>query len=66
MARTSMANPSKYHLPPAEPSSHREEVEEGAEEVSEVVVVVAAAAAEDLTLTLREETGPAPTALVAT
>lgn len=65
MARSSMANPSKYHLPLAELSSHREEgvaaVEEGGEEeVSEVVVVV------DPALTLREETGPVPTALVET
>lgn len=28
-----MANPSKYHLPPAELSLHKEEVEEGDEEV---------------------------------
>lgn len=60
-----MANPSKYHLPLAERSSHREvEAEEGdeeEEEVSEVVVVE-----EDPTLTSREETGPAPTALAAT
>lgn len=61
MARSSRANPSKYHLPPAELSSHREEeVEEAGEEVSEVVVV------EALTLTLREETGRVPTALAAT
>ena len=66
MARSSVGNPSKYHLPPAELSSHREEeelVEEGdEEEVLEVAVVVV----EDPTLTLKEETGPAPTAPVAT
>ena len=55
-----------YHSPPVELSSHREEVaaevvDEGAVEVVSEVVV-----AEDPILTLREETGPAPTALVAT
>lgn len=64
-ARNSAANPSGCRLPPAEPSSHREEAEEGGEEeVSKVVVVVVVV--EDPTLTLREETGPVPTALVAT
>lgn len=70
MERSSMASQSRYHLPPAELSSHSEEAaweeeEEEAEgvdeEVSEVVVVVEAP-----TLTLREEIGPAQTALVAT
>jgi len=63
MARSSRANPSKYHLPPAELSSHREEeevVEEAGEEVSEVVAVEAP------TLTSREETGRVPTALAGT
>jgi len=44
MVKISTANKSKYHLPLAELSSHREEVDEGGE-VSEVVVV------EDPTLT---------------
>lgn len=66
MERISTANPSKYHSPPAELSSHRGVVvvvaaaAEGGEEVSEVVVVV------DPTLTLKEETGLVPTALAAT
>lgn len=59
-----MANPSKYRLPPAELSLHREEVEEEAEEAGEEVSEVVAA--EALTLILREETGPVPTALAAT
>lgn len=62
-----MANPLKYHLLPVELNSHREvegqeeaeEEEEGEEEVSEVVAV-------DPALTLREETGPAPTVPAAT
>lgn len=76
MARSSTANPSKYHLPPAELSSHREEeeqeeqeeevVEEGDEEEVSEVVAVEEEAEEDPTLTLKEETGPVPTALVAT
>lgn len=45
MAKNSMVNPSKYRLPPAELSSHREVEEEEGEEVLEVVVV------EDPTLT---------------
>lgn len=44
MVKISTANKSKYHLQPAELSSHREEVDEEGE-VSEVVVV------EDPTLT---------------
>jgi len=64
-ARNSAANLSECHLPPAELSSRREEVDEGVdeeeEEVSKVEVVV-----EDPTLTLREATGPVPTALVET
>ena len=65
-AKNSKANPSKYHLPPAELSSHREEVEEEGEEVVVEEEEVSEVVVEDLTLTLREETGPVPTALVAT
>lgn len=36
-----MANPSKYRLPPAELSLHREEVEEEAEEAGEEVMELA-------------------------
>lgn len=54
-----MANPSKCHLLLAELNSHREEVDEGDEEVSGVAV-------EDPTLTSREETGLVLTAHVAT
>lgn len=61
-----MVNPSKCHSPPAELSSHRGEVAEGDEEVSEVVVVVVVVVVADPILTLREETGLVPTALVAT
>lgn len=67
MAKNSTVNLSKYRSPPVEPSSHREEVEVVVDEEEEDVVEVSeAVVVEDPTLTLRGETGPAPTALVAT
>lgn len=73
MARSSMAKFSKYHLPPAELSLHREEeqveeevVQEGVDEELSEDVAAAEEEEEDQTLTLREATGPVPTALVAT
>lgn len=66
MAKSLVANPSKCRSLHAERSSHREAVVAAAEGVEEVEEVSEGVAVEDPTLTLKEETGPAPTVLAAT